>query len=309
MNYSPLRIRVYTILERGEKHDTKSVYFDYFIITLVLLSVISTIWESYPAAQEKYGEYFHGFEIFSIIIFTIEYLLRLWTAPLKYPYLSAWKAYLKYIFSFLALIDLLAILPFYLPFLGVEDLRLLRMMRLLRLLRVFKLNRYSRALNLVYDVLKEKGEELVTTVFFALILLLVSSTLMYYVEHEANPNGFPNIIATLWWAVVTLTTVGYGDVVPVTMLGKLLNGITALIGIGVVALPTSILSAGFLEKVEERKKIERETKEKMEKQLLEDLRRRTGKTGKTEEKNQDSHSTHLCYCPHCGGKLPDTGHS
>lgn len=304
MNYSTFRMRIYTIIERGEKHDKKSVYFDYFIIVLVLLSVISTIWESYPAVQEKYGEYFHGFEVFSIVIFSIEYLLRLWTAPLKHPHLSAWKAYLKYIFSFIALIDLLAILPFYLPFLGVEDLRLLRMMRLLRLLRVFKLNRYSRALNLVYDVLKEKGEELVTTVFFALILLLVSSTLMYYVEHESNPEGFPNIIATLWWAVVTLTTVGYGDVVPVTMLGKILNGITALIGIGVVALPTSILSAGFLEKVQERKRIEKEETEKMERQLLQDLKERNGET-EDENQHNSSHSTHLCYCPHCGEKLPE----
>ena len=301
MNYSTFRIRIYTIIERGEKHDKKSVYFDYFIIALVILSVISTIWESYPAAQEKYGEYFCAFEIFSIIIFTIEYLLRLWTAPLKYPHLPTWKAYLNYFFSFIALIDLLAILPFYLPFLGIEDLRLLRMMRLLRLLRVFKLNRYSRALNLVSDVLKEKGEELVTTVFFALILLLVSSTLMYYIEHETNPDGFPNIIATLWWAVVTLTTVGYGDVVPVTMLGKFLNGVTALIGIGVVALPTSILSAGFLEKVEERKKNEKAAKEKLEYQLLQELRKRTEETN---EKNQDSNSITLCYCPHCGGKLP-----
>ncbi|WP_291720396.1 ion transporter [Bernardetia sp.] len=299
MSYSSLRIRIYTIIERGEKHDKKSVYFDYFIIILVLLSVISTIWESYPKAQAKYGEYFHAFEVFSIIIFTIEYLLRLWTAPLKYPHLSAWKAYLKYIFSFIALIDLLAILPFYLPFFGVEDLRLLRMMRLLRLLRIFKLNRYSRALNLVYDVLKEKGEELVTTVFFALILLLVSSTLMYYVEHDVNPNGFPNIVATLWWAVVTLTTVGYGDVVPVTMVGKFLNGVTALIGIGVVALPTSILSAGFLEKIEERKKIEKAAKEQLEKELLEGLKERTEGKQEQHENNQQ-----LCYCPHCGGKLP-----
>ncbi|WP_375562187.1 ion transporter [Bernardetia sp. OM2101] len=304
MKYSTFRIRIYTIIERGEKHDKKSVYFDYFIIVLVLLSVISTIWESYPKASSEYGEYFNIFENFSIAIFTVEYLLRLWTAPLKYPHLSAWKAYLKYIFSFIALVDLLAILPFYLPFLGVEDLRLLRMMRLLRLLRVFKLNRYSRALNLVYDVLKEKGEELVTTVFFALILLLVSSTLMYYVEHETNPEGFPNIIATLWWAVVTLTTVGYGDVVPVTMLGKILNGATALIGIGVVALPTSILSAGFLEKVEERKKAEKEAKEQIEKQLLQELKERNGEVEEKSE-NSTTHSTTLCYCPHCGGKLPE----
>ncbi len=300
MNYSTFKIRIFTIIERGEKHDKKSIYFDYFIIVLVILSVISTIWESYPEDSKKYESYFYNFELFSIIIFTTEYLLRLWTAPLKYPELPTWKAYLKYIFSFIAIVDLIAILPFYLPFFGVNDLRLLRMMRLLRLLRVFKLNRYSRALNLVYDVLKEKGEELITTVFFAFILLLVSSTLMYYVEHEVNPKGFPNIIVTLWWAVVTLTTVGYGDVVPITMVGKFLNGITALIGIGVVALPTSILSAGFLEKVQERKKAEKEEEERIEKQLLQELRQRTGQT-----EEETNHSTHLCFCPHCGGKLPE----
>ncbi len=234
----------------NSKTFTKCIY------TLIILNVIAIILESYKGLRIQFGDLFRAFEIFSVIIFTIEYALRLWTSERK----------LKFVFSTFGLIDLIAILPFYLPFLFVFDFRFLRILRLFRMLRVFKLGRYSKSLRLIGSVLKETRAELAMTIFIAFILLVFSSTLMYYVENEAQPENFASIGHAFWWAIATLTTVGYGDVYPVTGLGKFLSAIIALIGIGFVALPTGIISSAFIERIKESKK----------------------------EK---------CKCPHCGGVL------
>lgn len=147
------------------------------------------------------------------------------------------------------LIDLLAILPFYLPFLIKIDLRFLRILRLMRFFRVLKINRYNNSLNLVVSVIKEKKSDLALTGFVALMVLFVASFLMYYVEGDAQPDKFSNILSCFWWAIATLTTVGYGDVYPITGTGKLISGIIAVLGIGLVALPTGIVSAGFVDKI------------------------------------------------------------
>ena len=167
----------------------------------------------------------------------------------------------------MAIIDLLAILPFYLPFIIPVDLRFLRMLRLLRLLRILKLNRYNDSMDIIIKIFKREKEKLITTFFVMAILILFSSSLMYYVENEAQPDKFPNIVASLWWAVATLTTVGYGDIYPITSLGKLFSGVIALLGIGLVALPTGIISSGFITEVNNNKAEKEKT------------------------------------CPHCGGKL------
>ncbi len=247
-----LRYRVYEIIEKGASGDKKSLYFDYAIIVLVLLNVLAIILESFETLEQKeaYKTLFSTFEVFSVIIFTIEYVLRLWTAPYKYDKLKGVFPYVKFSTSFLAIIDLLAIIPFYLPYFLVVDLRLLRMLRIIRLLRILKLNRYSRSLNVLGRVLKDKKSDLVATIFITLILLIIASTLMYNLEHERQPEAFPDIVETLWWAVATLTTVGYGDVYPITGWGRLLSGTIALLGIGIVALPTGILSSGYLEELQ-----------------------------------------------------------
>lgn len=228
---------------------TENRLFLFFIQSLIIVNLLAVMFESIASLQEKYGPFFYWFEVISVIIFTVEYLARVWSADVGAG--KSVKARLKFIFSFLGLIDLLAILPFYLPFIITFDLRFLRIMRLIRLFRVMKITRYSKALRLIGEVLKRKKEGLFLTIFITFLLLIVASSLMYYVEHNAQPEQFSNIFQSFWWAVATLTTIGYGDIYPVTALGKLLSAVIALLGIGLVALPTGILSAGFMEILKE----------------------------------------------------------
>jgi len=233
----------------------KNSVFIKFIYGLIILNVISLILESYKGLNVSFSEYFYDFELISVIIFTIEYILRLWSSDqdnsLKGKSL---KKRLKFVFSTLGIIDLIAILPFYLPFIFPFDLRIVRILRLFRLLRIFKLGRYSKSLNTITSVLKSTKSELAITGFVAFILLVLSSTIMYYFENEAQPEKFASIGHSFWWAVATLTTVGYGDVYPITGMGKVMSGIIALIGIGFIALPTGIISSAFIQRIQEQKK-------------------------------------------------------
>jgi voltage-gated potassium channel len=289
-----LRYKVFEIVEKGDPQNKKSLYFDYFIIGLVLLNVLAIILESFASLKAEYKQPFYVFEVFSVIVFTIEYLMRLWTAPLKHPQLRGIAPYFKFSFSFLAIIDLLAILPFYLPIFMVVDLRLLRMLRIIRLLRILKLNRYSRSLSILGRVLVEKKADLLATIFIALILIIIASTLMYNLEHELQPDAFPNIVETLWWAVATLTTVGYGDVYPITGWGRLLSGAIALLGIGIVALPTGILSSGYLEELQATRRQEAEA-----------LAEKRGESSDNAAENALPlvAGNLTCVCPHCQNEI------
>lgn len=255
-----VRKRIFEIIEKGDKDDQISRYFDVFIMSLIIMSVMSIIIESFDKAVLNFGSQLNGFEVFSISIFTIEYGLRLLTSDFAFPSKSKLKSLIRYIISPMAIIDLLAILPMYLPMIIAIDLRFLRILRLTRLLRVFKLNRYTKSLSLLNRVLKREKEQLIVTIFITTLLLLMASSIMYYLEHDAQPESFPNIISSLWWAIATLTTVGYGDIYPVTTLGRLLSGFIAVLGIGLVAMPTGIISAGFLaelDKNEENTEVEK----------------------------------------------------
>jgi voltage-gated potassium channel len=225
-----------------------------FIYTLILVNVVVLIVASHPFVRDQWGGFFYGFEFFSVMVFSAEYLLRIWTADLLERYEGpAWKKRLRYMVSFMGLIDLLAILPFYLPLVMALDLRVLRILRLFRLLRIFKLKRFSKSMQTIQEVLVESKEDLSITILVAFVLLLVSSTLMYYVEGEAQPDKFASIIHSFWWSIATLTTVGYGDVYPITGMGKFLSAVIAMIGIGFVALPTGIISSAFIDKIKQRK--------------------------------------------------------
>lgn len=244
-----MRQRLYNLIDENNKSTRSARLFDNGIALLIFLNVSAIVLESFEPLHTRYAAAFHAFELFSIAVFSLEYLARLVTADLKYPQLSTSKAIGTYMLSPMALIDLLAVLPAYLHLLIPFDLRILRILRLLRLARLFKLKRYMRSLQLIQEVVTEKRAELSATVFVSFIVLVVSSTLMYYVERDEQPDAFPNIVAAFWWAICTLTTVGYGDVVPVTVGGKIISSIIAVLGIGLVALPTGILSASFIEKL------------------------------------------------------------
>ncbi len=230
-------------------------YFIKFIYSLILLNVIALILESYKSLNDNYKSWFSAFEIFSVAIFTVEYILRIWVSDRSK---EDKKERLNFAFSTMGIIDLIAILPFYLPFIFPIDLRIVRILRLFRLLRIFKLARYSKSLKTIRYILKETKAELYTTVFVTFVLMILSSTLMYYIEHDDQPEQFASIGDAFWWSIATLTTVGYGDVYPVTGLGKLLSGVIALIGIGFVALPTGIISSAFIEKIQADKKLQKD---------------------------------------------------
>ncbi|MEE0963681.1 MAG: ion transporter [Ruminococcus bromii] len=244
-----LKERIYNIIRDDDENDLISNIFDGIIITFIIINIITVIADTFNL-PEAFQQIFDVIEIISVIIFTIEYVLRVFTADLLHSDLTPTKARIKYIFSLLAIIDLLAILPFYLPFIIPIDLRVLRSLRIIRLFRIFKANRYTSALSTIATVFKKKGSQLLSSILVCFLLMIIAAVLMYNVENAAQPETFNNAFSALWWAVATFTTVGYGDIYPVTALGKLLSAVIAFLGIGLVAVPTGIISAGFMEQID-----------------------------------------------------------
>lgn len=243
--YSAIKRRTFEIISKAESGDRVSSIFDWSIMILIALSILTIILDSFQSIHERCQTLFQAFEIITVIVFTIEYILRIWTADLLYP--ESKHPRLKYCFSFMAIIDLLAILPFYLPFISA-DLRFLRMMRLFRLfrlLRVLKLGRYFDALQVIVKVIRTSGPQLIMSVVICFFVMLFSAIIMYEVENPVQPEQFPNVLSSLWWAICTLTTVGYGDVYPITAVGRFFASIISLVGIGIIAIPTGIIAAGF----------------------------------------------------------------
>jgi voltage-gated potassium channel len=265
------RTRVWQVVEAAQEGDRLSRGFDICILALIFLNVFAVVIGTVASVEERFGAFLHGFEVFSVVIFSAEYAARLWACVTDERFASPVLGRLRFAFTPMALVDLLAIAPFYLPFIGL-DLRFVRALRLLRIARIAKVKRYYPALNLIRDVFRDKKAELVLTSFLMGLLLIISASVMYYCENSRQPEAFSSIPAAIWWAVATLTTVGYGDVYPVTCIGKVCASLIALLGICMLALPTGILGAGFVEQFH---------KEKLGKT-------RTGKTR---------------TCPHCGGKV------
>jgi voltage-gated potassium channel len=224
-----------------------------FFVLLILLNVFAIILDSDAVYHAKYKDLFLIFENLSVLIFSLEYLLRIFIAAEddNPQNLSNARLRLKYVFSFVGLVDLLAILPFYLSAFTSADLRFLRLLRILRLL---KLSHYFKGLNFFINVLQKELFSIGSAVFFMMILVIISASIMYNLEHLAQPEAFSNIPDAIWWAIVTMTTVGYGDVTPITFGGKLLAAIIMLLGVGVVALPAGILAARFGDELQSRKK-------------------------------------------------------
>lgn len=247
-----IKTRIHEILEIAEDGDWVSRCFDLFIVSLIALNVVALIISTIPTLS-AYSTAFRIFELVSVILFSVEYLLRIWTSTKQEAYSHPIKGRLRFATKGMMIIDLLAILPFYIalvvPAAAVLDLRFLRVARLMRIFRLFKLSRYSKAMKVLGSVLKASKEELGIAVFVILVLLVLASSLMYFVENPAQPDAFSSIPAAMWWGVATLTTVGYGDVVPITALGKTLGAIVSILGIGLFALPAGILASGFASEV------------------------------------------------------------
>jgi voltage-gated potassium channel len=223
------------------------------MLTLISLNVLAVMLETVPFVWAMFGSYLHVFDIFSVAVFSVEYSLRLWTTTLNEHYAKPIWGRIRYAVTPLALVDLFAILPFYIPFLIPLDLRFMRILRLLRIGRVLKMGRYSESIQTFERVFSRKKEELAMALFIIVILLVLSSSIMYIAESGAQPDKFGSIPEAMWWGIITLATVGYGDVYPVTVLGKIMGGIVALLGVAVYALPTGILAAGFAEELYNKK--------------------------------------------------------
>ncbi len=247
------RKHVYLLLDAGHEHQERLARaVDVFIISLISLNVVAVIFESMPKVYAAYGPYFDAFEIFSVIVFTIEYLLRVWSAvESDNPrYRDPVTGRFRFMLSPLALLDLIVLLPFYLGGLIGADLR---MLRALRLLRAFRLTRYASSMNLLLQVLKNEGPIISAALFVLLMMIVVAASVTYLAEHEAQPEQFASIPHALWWAVVTMTTIGYGDVVPQTLIGRICASIIGVISVGMVALPAGILASGFNEALRDRR--------------------------------------------------------
>lgn len=243
-----LRRRVYEVIEVGRGEDALSKAFDSFIVALIVLNIAAFTAETVPWIEQRYRAAFHAFELFSVAVFTVEYLARLWVA-VEMPFLSrlpAWRARLRMAQRPALVIDLLAIAPFYLHQFFPFDLRVLRILRLLRFL---KLSRYSPAMHTLIRVLSNERRALLGAGLLLLGAVLFAATGMYYIEHQAQPDKFGSVPDAAWWAIATLTTVGYGDVAPVTPIGRLFGGIVMVVGLTVLALPVAIISTGFAQEV------------------------------------------------------------
>lgn len=323
-----LREHVYHFIDNDEEQSFGSQSFELFITILILLSIVAIVLESFAEFRAEYGYYFDIFENTTLFIFSVEYLLRIFTADIKYKDSTSWPSSAwRLATSGSGVIDLIAIGPLlihFLSFFGIAryDFRFIRILKITRLLRIFKMNSFTNSIKVVAEVFKEKRHDLGITIFVAFILLLVSSTIMWYVEGAEQPDKFPNILASFWWAIATLTTVGYGDVFPITPLGKFLSGIIALLGIGLVALPAGILSSAFIEKLEDGTIKEEEVDNYMPKGNMPQAQFQKIVSKKTEEEQNtndnlgyiplhDSHHEHckdhfgeaFIYCPYCGQQL------
>ena len=319
-----LRKFIYQNLHDDDYQSTFSRYLNYFLIILIVGNVFAVLLESVNDIYQDYQFYFDVFENLSIWIFSTEYLLRFWSIAEKKPEQSAWKQRLQWMRSGGAMIDLLAILPAYLNFFVHLDLRFLRVLRLFRLL---KLTRYFVSLQILLRVIQREKGSFQAVIFILIIMIVMTASAIYVVENKAQPEAFSSIPQAMWWAVVTLTTVGYGDVTPVTSLGRILGAFITILGVGLAALPAGILASGLANELNQRnQRLEQEFRELLQSKgldilhdqaELEKLRQRVGlpkeqmheimiqfiRERELEEQEQCSVKKH--YCPHCGEKISD----
>lgn len=252
--------RVFDIIQIGYYGDWPSKAFDLVLIAMILTNLFIAVFLTFDSSA-PYKETLNLIELITTIAFAVEYGLRLWTAEYLYPQVSRAAAVRSYILSFNGIIELLAILPYFLPIFFPAGAVAFRMFRVVRLLRLFRINAYYDALNVIGDVIKSKKDQILSSVFIILVLMVASSLIMYDLEHPVQPEVFQNAFSGFWWAVSTLLTVGYGDIYPITIAGRIFGIIITFLGVGMVAIPTGILSAGFVEHYTRMKTIKEHSEE------------------------------------------------
>lgn len=242
-----IKKRTYDIINLGTRYDLPSKLFDYFIVSIIIINLFITLFSTFDESL-KYKNILNIIELITMIIFAIEYGLRFWTAEYLYPKETTSKAKLLYVFSFFGIIDLMTFLPYFLPMQTFATGAIaFRMLRVFRIFRLFKINAQYDSFNVIVEVLNEKRNQIFSSLILIIILMISSSLIMYGLEHDAQPEAFANAFSGIWWSVSTLLTVGYGDIYPITTLGKIMAIIIAFLGVGMVAIPTGIISAGFVE--------------------------------------------------------------
>ena len=241
------RKRVSEIIEVGYDQDWLSRFYDIVNALAIVVNLTASILYTFEPVRLQYGWLVLALEQVTVAFFAVDYCLRLWTARALSPGLSEPRAVLKYALSFSGVVDLLSFLPYYLPVFFPSGAVAFRMFRVVRIFRLFRINAYYDSLNVITQVITSKRQQLLSSVFIILVLMLASSLCMYSLEHEAQPEVFTNAFSGIWWSVSTLLTVGYGDIYPITTVGKLFGIVITFLGVGMVAIPTGIISAGFVD--------------------------------------------------------------
>ena len=240
-----LRKRIFDIIQIGTKVDFLSKAFDVFIVIMIVTSITVTFLQTFDELN-SYDKILGRIELFTIIIFIIEYVLRLLTSDFLYPGKPRMKAMCSFIFSFYGMVDLLTITSYFSVY-DSNGIVAFRMIRAVRILRLFKVNKTIDAFNVVSEVLKERSSQILSSIFMIALLLMASSLSMYAFEHDAQPDVFRNAFSGIWWAMSTVLTIGYGDIYPITIGGRIMAILIGLLGVCVVAIPTGVISAGFVD--------------------------------------------------------------
>ncbi|MDO4941589.1 MAG: ion transporter [Lachnospiraceae bacterium] len=254
-NWEYRRKKLSTIIEVGGIDNPVSRGYDLFSTVAIVINLMVSVLMTFTSIELQYGSVLLLVEQITVIFFAIDYLLRLWTAKYLYKANTELKAIRKYILSFSGVVDLLSFLPYFLPIFFPSGAVAFRIFRIIRIFRLFRINAYYDSLNVITEVIVGKRQQLMSSVFIILILMLASSLCMYSLENKAQPDIFQNAFSGIWWSVSTLLTVGYGDIYPVTFLGKLFGIFISFLGVGMVAIPTGIISAGFVEQYNRIKQI------------------------------------------------------
>lgn len=247
-----MKRKIFNIIQIGDKSNRVSRAFDIFITITIFVNILVTFLQTFEELS-RFSRLFHWVEGITLAIFCVEYALRIWTADYLYPNRSEWKSRFHFLFSFDGIVDLLTIIPAFF----LSGFVIFRMLRVARIFHLFRLNAKYDSFNVITTVLYEKRNQIISSVFIVMILMFASSMCMYSVEHEAQPAVFRNAFSGIWWSMSTLLTVGYGDIYPVTTLGRFMAIVIAYLGVGVVAIPTGIISAGFVEQYQRKSGISR----------------------------------------------------